>query len=473
MDILSENISRLLADNLLPLADEVPTLSEPDDSVHHHPRPPEHLSQFVEHVPKLDISTGLSSAIEEELKSFQLRTRSSKNKRAKVKTRWLCPSDDPYVYGSIVNSPLPIGNYPNILKLMDIVNSDSSTSGDMDSCLVSCYSTHKTSLSLHRDDESLMSQSSSICTVSFGAPRVLEFVQNDTAGRKGGSHTADLTLPATHHSMNVMKPGCQAALKHRVPPQDNPTGPGLRYSLSFRKLAHPTEDSTDPIASPNLANVSSTTPTRASQPSSPSQQDLPKPKTPITLLAGDSFFERLDSERLAKGKRRVYNIAKGGSKMITVSDSILKFTQNHPDLFVQKLFLSVGTNDIRNCSQGIRHLKGPLCDLLKTVKQALPETKVFIQSLIPIPTNGCSYTSANVVDMNAMIFNMCSRYKVYFINVFNAFLDCYGSTNLDLFPGYNATKGFYDIHPNAKGKGVLARFYIYLIHSRWFNPLGY
>ena len=465
LDVLAEDITRLEAENLLPLSDFLPLLQE-SINPSHTGHSAEDLSRFVEHVPMLDISPSLSTAIDEELKSFKLRTRSSNGKKSKVKTRWLCPSEDPYVYGNVVNDPLPIVDYPNICRLMGIVNNHHSTSGDMDSCLVSCFSTHKTSLSLHSDDESLMSQDSCICTVSFGASRVLEFVQSNNAGRKGGTLTPDLTLPATHHSMNVMKPGCQSALKHRVPPQENPSGPGLRYSISFRKLAHPIPNSApDNSPSPNISNVSS--------PSSPSSKDLPKPKTSVIVLAGASFFERLDVARLAKGKKRVINIAKGGSKMNTVLQSIQSFTKNNPNLFIQKLFLSVGTNDIRNCSKGIGHLKGPLCDFMKSVKQLLPETKIVIQSLIPIPTNGCPYTAANVVAMNDMIYSLCSRYKLYFVNVFNAFLDIRGYMNFNLFPGYDKDKGYYDIHPNAKGKGVLARFYIYLIHSRWFNPLGY
>ena len=30
-----------------------------------------------------------------------------------------------------------------------------------------------------------------------------------------------------------------------------------------------------------------------------------------------------------------------------------------------------------------------------------------------------------------------------------------------------------DIHPNKRGVGALARHYIYIIHSKKFNPLGY
>ena len=54
---------------------------------------------------------------------------------------------------------------------MEIVNSHPLTTGEMNSCLVSRFPSHKATLSLHSDNEKIISQCSSICTVSFGAPR--------------------------------------------------------------------------------------------------------------------------------------------------------------------------------------------------------------------------------------------------------------------------------------------------------------
>ena len=56
---------------------------------------------------------------------------------------------------------------------------------------------------------------------------------------------------------------------------------------------------------------------------------------------------------------------------------------------------------------------------------------------------------------------------------FGAFIDRYGHRNKLLFPTFDESKNTFDIHPNKKGMGILARFYIFLIHSKWFNPLGY
>jgi hypothetical protein len=42
-----------------------------------------------------------------------------------------------------------------------------------------------------------------------------------------------------------------------------------------------------------------------------------------------------------------------------------------------------------------------------------------------------------------------------------------------LFPEFDKIKNEFNIHPNKRGMGVLAKVYIYFIHSRWFNPMGY
>ncbi len=192
-------------------------------------------SSLVEHVPATDLPSlddKLYKEILSELDSMELN-----NKPGKVHTKWLSPSSASYNYSKVVNKPYPMSDYPHICKLMEIVNSHQSTTGDMDSCLVSSFNCHKASLSLHRDDESFISQTSSICTMSFGAPRQLELVFD---GKK--NFRTDLTLPATDRTLNIMKPGCQQAMRHRVPPGKAPTvgTPSWRFSLSFRKLAQPT-----------------------------------------------------------------------------------------------------------------------------------------------------------------------------------------------------------------------------------------
>ena len=208
---------------------------------------------------------------------------------------------------------------------MEIVNSHPSTKGDMNSCVVSCFPSHKATLSLHSDNEKIISQCSSICTVSFGAPRELQFVVAPNGKR---DLAADLVLPVTSE-----------------------------VTSNEKKLAH---DVTAPA----------------------------KPKKNVVLVAGDSFAARMKSDLLGKGKKDVRNIAKGGRKIDQVRKDISDFIKSNPELNVLKIFVSVGANDIRNCENSIIHLKDSIKNLMRTIKDVLPNAKIWFQSILHIHPNG-------------------------------------------------------------------------------------
>jgi hypothetical protein len=420
---------------------------------------PDSLSSLVEHVPDLGIGKTLEDGILDELTSLRL----TASKSQKVQTQWLSPTSDTYKYGGVCNNPRPISGFPNICKLMGIVNSHSSTTGDSDSCLVSCFTSSKKTLSLHKDNEALMAQSSSISTVSFGAPRKLQFVRDGKVKGNGLKDlSADIVLDATHLTMNIMKPGAQKIMKHRVPAgQHLPKKSNLRFSLSFRKIV------TEPLSPDNTADQTS-----AAAVSPPKQQSV-SPKSPAVLVAGDSFAARLDADRLGKGKKKVIKVARGGLKIADVQRSIEEFVDGNTKYDIEKVIVSVGTNDIRHCRSGVKHLKNTLCDFMRYLKVTFPSASIYFQSIIPLAHNKCPYVTSNVLDMNNLIFNLCSKFHLYYLDVVGSFLNRWGYRNDRLFPEFDSDRQSYDIHPNKRGLGVLAKHYIYLIHSRWFNPLGY
>ena len=418
----------------------------------------DNIGDLVEHVPIIDgLDDTLADNIMTELESLNLKSSSRK-----AMTKWLSPTSKAYNYGNVVNNPIPISGLPNICKLLSIINSHPSSTHDLDACLVTCFSSAKCSLSLHKDNEELMSPDSSICTVSFGAPRELEFVVDgkfDSKGKKDLS--ADFSFPATNRTMNIMKPGAQSVMKHRVRQGKSVSGSSnVRYSLSYRKLAK-SEEELSPVGTPTAS------------PSQKVKKDPPKKN--ITLIAGDSFAARLDAGKLGKGKQDVRNIAKGGSKISTVQQSLEDFYSSNPTLNVKNLFISIGANDIRYCTGGIKHLKNAICDLMKSINKLFPTAKVYVQSLIPYLHNSPSYRVGrdNIMRMNSLIFDLCSRFKLFYLDVFPAFLGARDYRNEKLFPTFDSVKKSYDIHPNARGNGVLASFYIYYIHSKRFNPVGF
>ena len=125
---------------------------------------------------------------------------------------------------------------------------------------------------------------------------------------------------------------------------------GVRYTLSFRKvISQPPSTGPDPHGT-SLAATTDVTIVPSTSTS--------KMKKKIVLLAGDSYFVRLNVDKLGKRKQSVCKIAKGGRKINDVLLYLSEFSKDNPELDVTKLFICVGTNDIRNyyyIKQGFEH----------------------------------------------------------------------------------------------------------------------
>ena len=292
---------------------------------------------------------------------------------------------------------------------MDLVNKHGDMkSGELDCCNIICYSNDRKSLRLHSDNEPTISQSHPIAIFSIGATRRLDFVPI------GASHTRIAhSIDAESNSLYIMHPGCQSVLQHRVLP-GNTAGCNdhVRYSLSFRKH-NPSSDFTvvGPNSSPVLINSPLKSPIRC---------------TPATLLLGDSFLARLDVSKLGKSKKVVLNRAKGGNKIPDVLLTIDDFCNNanNHQYVINQVYVSVGTNDIRYCRNGVSYLKGELFSLVRKIKQNFPNAKLYLQSLLPLPItySNKQYIVRNVCDFNRIVYHFCSHEKVHMVNVFSSFL---------------------------------------------------
>ena len=331
----------------------------------------ENLAELVEYIPDFCQDNTLLEQVQMECDSLEL-----SSSRRKAATQWLSPKEDPYIYPDTnpIHRAKDISNFPAIKKLLSHINTSSEVVGPLDACLVIKYNSEETALSLHADDEDIQDQSKAICSFTLGASRTVEFFSK---ARKPKPVTSVRT---GNNGLLIMRPGTQDKMKHcvrsdqevmgRKPREDNISTTHIRYALSFRALAG---------SSPPLSIVQPTTVTNQKP------QPLP-PKRKMCLIAGDSFAERLVAERLEKKRLTVKNIGKGGAKIKAVSKQIEDFFSSNPDVCVEKLIVSVGTNDLRNAHNGINHLKGPLKQLCNTIDKLSPNTKVFFQSLLPLPT---------------------------------------------------------------------------------------
>ena len=329
-----------------------------------------------------------------------------------------------------------------------ISNADSA----LDCCNIICYSNGKKSLRLHSDNESNICQTHPIATFSLGASRHIEFVPI------GSHHTRVVhSVDATNNSLYVMHPGCQSILKHRVLQGDSSGSDNhIRYSISFRR--------SNAIRRRKSADQA---PRFEESPNTPPVSDN---AIPASLMVGDSFLARLDKDRLGKNRKIIINLAKGGNKFRDVVQSLGTFKSNSENdkYLIKQIFISVSTNDIRNCKNGIIHLKGKLFNLVRTIKNFFPTAKLYMQSLLTLPVthDSRSHVVENLLNFNKMIYHVCVHERVYMIDILRTFL-FRGYRHHMLFPN-----NVNDIHPNRRGLGVLARKYIDIIHSRYFDSLN-
>lgn len=453
------------------------------------------LRNFVGYVPNY-ITDELAANLIKDGESLDLPINPRKHS-----SQWLSPVNEPYIFNDTnpIHHAKNITEFPAICKVRDLINADPGLSASVDSCLVFMYPNTNTAISPHSDNEDSIDQQQPICNISLGVSRTIEFITSS-------AHKHVASVKMHHRSLTVMKAGAQSVLKHTVRPENNGLvgEGGIRWCFSFRARAKriPTNDTAHSAADPNditpnlfsstdssallsmspLSSAASVTPNLFSaETSSGSSSGIlqnklepsPSPRR-ICLLAGDSYAARLDPKKLGKSSLIVESVAKGGARMHHVMGQLRSFREKNTDVLVEKMFISVGTNDIRYCNNGVSHLSGKLKSLCSLIRELYPESKVYFQSLIPLP---CIHkedwlTNSNVIDFNSMIFNECKFRRFYILDAFSAFRDHnrpkYHSNpelrNSLLFNGR-------DIHPSArKGMGVLAKLYLRALHSRHFDP---
>ena len=382
-------------------------------------------------------------------------------------TQWLsldhrdyCFSDNP----RLKHPAKDITKYKSICKLMDLVNKEPNTTQNADAALVIVYNNDNAGINFHNDGEKLIDSNGSIATVSFGSSRTVEFCR-----RGKWPQIAEHSIEVGNHDLMIMKPGCQERLLHQVCPGSTRQQPGdCRVVISFRKLT--------PIDADSSADSEVSFDKKIlSEEKGEEEKEQPTVTVGVNLIAGDSFSAGLDAGRLGrKNRANVVNLSKGGATIKGVNDQLNEFYTSKSDnnVIVNKVFICVGANDIRNCGKnGVRHLKSPLVHLVQQVKLLFPDATVWFQCLMPLPLQH-EYSVRNVEEYNKLLYEVCSFTKAYFLDIFNNFLS-FDYRSGDYYRCESLFVNTSNIHPNKRGLGVLAKSYIRLIHSKWFNPLGY
>ena len=457
-------------------------------------------NEFVDHQLNF-VPPDLLRRVKEEIKTLKFKARG-------LDTVWICEVDEQYVFKGFnrKKSVELMRNFPALRELLILINASGLTTGDANAILVTRYPDGTTRLNWHSDDEESIGQKSSIAVIPLGATRWIQFRKKlrHMRRRKNSKIPVLESIEMLEGSITVMKPGCQQVLEHRVPPVSVCGGDdGERIALSCRTFlpseleallnGHDDADST-PFSpeSPKKNSVSmdsvsdeeisfdkpvrkvkfESTPTK---PASKKTETTPapadgKPLPSAVILAGDSFLLGLDVTKLKKKKDiTICNLARSGFSISQVRQSLLDFkSKRGSSLQVKKLFLSVGTNDIKHFNNnGVRYLRRPIAELVQLAKKLFPEATVFIQSLLPLPVNNRRFIVEDLSEMNRILFDICSQQKCHFIDLMTPLLNEYWVRNPLLF------KQGGNIHPNNLGYSVIGRIYIKAIHGRSFCPLNW
>ena len=159
----------------------------------------------------------------------------------------------------------------------------------------------------------------------------------------------------------------------------------------------------------------------------------------------------------------IINIAHGGYSIAQTELAVGEFHNNNPGSSIEKVFLSIGANDIRYCrANGVKHVKAPLIRLISSIRRCFPSANIFLHSLLPFGVQNV-YTERNVYNFNKILFDVCSTERVYLLNLFEDFLDPWGYRNDALFES--------SVHPHKWAMGLIASHYIKIIHNTHFGPI--
>lgn len=151
-------------------------------------------------------------------------------------------------------------------------------------------------------------------------------------------------------------------------------------------------------------------------------QTLPATNSEIIFL-GDSLTDSCEWSELF-GDFQLKNRGISGDRtdgLLSRVDDILK---SNP----QKIFLMIGINDL---TQGVKtaQIVSNYRRILEKIKMQTPETKVFIQSILPLNNRksqeklGLRLDNEKVTSVNANLKDLAQEFSFYYIDLFFAFCD--------------------------------------------------
>ena len=146
------------------------------------------------------------------------------------------------------------------------------------------------------------------------------------------------------------------------------------------------------------------------------------------IFIGDSIIEKYPLNKLF-GKD-IINRGIYGDTLYNIFNNIYdRLIVLKPD----KIFILIGTNDL-NYNKKIDNLIKKYLKLINYLKQKLPNSKIYIQSILPVNkvVNKIQVGNRNndlIKELNIKIKELCKENNIVFINIFSTLLD--NNNNLD------------------------------------------
>lgn len=139
------------------------------------------------------------------------------------------------------------------------------------------------------------------------------------------------------------------------------------------------------------------------------------------VMVGDGLTEYAGDWNKLLQWRHIRNRGIAGDRIKGVASRLHSVLQGKP----KALFLMAGTNDILE-KETLPTVLHDYIDLINLVRKTSPETKLYVQSLLPVnetfSNEKLSGMTNTIASFNVQLRHYCERYHVGYINIFKRFV---------------------------------------------------
>ena len=139
------------------------------------------------------------------------------------------------------------------------------------------------------------------------------------------------------------------------------------------------------------------------------------------VMVGDGLTEYAGDWNKLLQWRHIRNRGIAGDRIKGVASRLHSILQGKP----KALFLMAGTNDILE-KETLPTVLHDYIDLINLVRKTSPETKLYVQSLLPVnetfSNERLSGMTNTIASFNVQLRHYCERYHVGYINIFKRFV---------------------------------------------------